>query len=358
MHKELFDKYINNRCNPEELEDAFKWLREKSETLESHRMVEQFWNEYSSLEIQNEDKRLERILDKVHHRINLLPSKKTNKQKYTFRIPRFTDFLMRAAAILFIPLLVAAVYTWFTTESGDKYSTSNSSQNIEIFSPVGSRTYVELPDGTGVHLNHGSKLSYPRKFEGKERKVTLAGEAYFSVRQDHKRQFNVHTENLIVSATGTEFNVMAYPETDYRETTLVEGKVLVQKIYPGNKTKILEEMDPGDHLRFMPMKNTYTCSEDEDISKYISWKDGILIFKNDPLNEIASRLSRWYNVEFVFKTDLLNNYTYTATFIDETLPQILELLELATPIKYEITPRIKQPDGTFTKQKVILDMKY
>jgi transmembrane sensor len=361
MDKELFYKYLTNKCQLEELNEVFNWFKDSADGLYSHNIVKQFWNEYLPSESENQDERLEIILDKVHHRINLLSSEKNFKSEKTRSgkplLQKIIPFLMRAAAVLFIPLLLILLYTWVAPRTGTRYLASDESQNIEISAPVGSRTYVELPDGTGVHLNHGSKLAYPRIFKGRERKVELTGEAYFTVTNNANRSFKVYTENIIITAMGTEFNVMAYPKANYTETTLIEGKVLVQKQLSDQKIQTMEEMDPGHHLRYNAQNNSYTYSDKEDISKYISWKDGLLIFKDDSFDEIISRLSRWYNVEFILKNDLLNNYTYTATFMDETLPQIMELLEMATPIKYEITPRIKQFDGTFTKQKVIIDLK-
>lgn len=95
-------------------------------------------------------------------------------------------------------------------------------------------------------------------------------------------------------------------------------------------------------------------NEQGNIEKYISWKDGKLIFKDESIVNIANKLGRWYNVEFVFADKKSMEHTYTATFVDESLYQILDLLKLATPIEYTIPPRRKLPNGTFSKQKVII----
>ncbi|RIH67117.1 DUF4974 domain-containing protein [Mariniphaga sediminis] len=358
MDKELFQKYLNNNCNPEELQETFRWLKEEAGSLHGKRMLEQFWKEYNSGNIYVEEDRVERMLDKLHHRLNLYNFEHKlikNAQSTSTTFQRITFFLSRAAAILFIPVLLTLVYTWSRPNLSES-ETSRMTGNIEVVAPVGSRTFIELPDGTGVHLNHGSKLSYPHKFTGGKRRVSLSGEAYFVVTENHERPFLVDAGDLVVTALGTEFNVMAYSGQPRLETTLAQGKVLVQRKLPDNRLETLQEMRPGQHLSYLLEENSFSCVK-RDIQKYILWKDGLLMFKDDPLEEITQRLARWYNVEFIFSNDSLKDYPFTATFVDETLSQALDLLCLAIPMDYQVTPRVKQPDGTFTKQKVIINSK-
>jgi transmembrane sensor len=348
MNKELFIKYFNNKCSSSEVDETIQWFREEADIISNHRLVREIWHNLQPADNYYGDARFERILDKIHHQINLLNSEKQKKPKNIHnRVQQINRFFLRLAAILFLPLLFAFLYTIITDKAPFREATYEGSENIEVVSPIGSRTYIELPDGTGVHLNHGSRLSYPRRFTRKERKVELSGEAYFMVTHNPDIPFTVNANNTLVTALGTEFNVMAYPGLPKIETTLVNGKVIFQNI---------KEMQPGDHLSYSVKTGDYTCKE-VDIQKYTSWKEGILVFKDDPLEEIVFRLGRWYNVDFVFKNNSIKDFPYTATFVDETLVQIMDLLQMATPIKYDITPRVKQPDGTFSKQKVIINSK-
>ncbi len=343
MNIELLKKYINNKCSSAEVNLIIKWLKEEADCISNHRMVREIWHEPVQIYNHYEDEKFELILDKIHHKINLL---KPKKQKSTGNsIQQINKIFIRIAAVLFIPLLLAFLFILHTSRSEIQELTRKGSDNIDVISPIGSRTYIELPDGTKVHLNHGSKLSYPRRFIGKERNVELSGEAYFTVAHNPGKPFRVDVNHAIITATGTEFNVMAYPGQQNIETTLVKGKIVFQDS---------KKMEPGEHLSYSIKTGHYICDK-TDILKYISWKDGVLIFKDDPLEEIAFKLSRWYNVDFIFKDNSVKDIPYTATFVDETLVQILDLLQLATPIKYEITPRIKQPNGIFSKQKVIIN---
>jgi ferric-dicitrate binding protein FerR (iron transport regulator) len=158
---------------------------------------------------------------------------------------------------------------------------------------------------------------------------------------------------MTIAALGTEFNVLAYPDEKVFETTLVNGKVKIGKTEQSGRIHDLKTMAPGQHFTYNHTTGKVSNVQ-ENIEKYISWKDGKMIFKDESIVNIANKLGRWYNVDFVFADKESMEHTYTATFVDESLYQILDLLELATPIEYKILPRKKLPNGTFSKQKVII----
>jgi len=202
-------------------------------------------------------------------------------------------------------------------------------------------------------LNHGSKLKYPQKFLGNTREVTLVGEAYFEVFHNPEKPFIVRTENLHIRAIGTSFNVFAYPDEYFVSATLVEGKVVVATKSENMEFKVVGTMIPGQHVNYYPHSGEISSTSGE-IEKYISWKEGKLVFKRDSILQIAHRLSRWYNVDIEFADEESREFTYTATFIDEPLDHILDVLIEAAPIDYKKLPRQKLPDGSFSKQKIII----
>lgn len=93
------------------------------------------------------------------------------------------------------------------------------------------------------------------------------------------------------------------------------------------------------------------------IEKYVAWKDGLLVFKNDSISQIARKLEQWYNVDVKIEDSGVNEFTCTATFYDETLSQVLELMSLPSPVNYKLTPLKRLPDGSFSKQSVIISLK-
>ncbi|MGB8357731.1 MAG: FecR domain-containing protein [Bacteroidales bacterium] len=348
MKKEIFINYLNGNCTDEEFEKLLAWIKEESMTISGKRMVQEVWDEFNS-DLSGNKIKYDRLLDIIHHKINinLKPS-----QPVTGKSPsgnRMLQVITRVAAILLLPVLSLLIYT--NVSDKDRYIAN--SNELEVEAPAGFRMNIEFGDGTKVWLNHGSKLRYPYRFDSKCRKVYLTGEAYFLVAHNEKVPFVVSTKNLDIKATGTEFNVSAYPGDNIIKTTLVEGQLGIYE--KGTSTRI-ETLNPGECNKYNSQKNNCT-TESGDIRKYIAWKDGLLIFKNDSIPEIAKKLERWYNVDVRIVNENVKEFTCTGTFSEETLSQVLELMSLPSPVKYSLTPKERYPDGSFSKQSVLIGLK-
>ena len=349
MTKETFIKYLQGNCTETEFEQLVLWFSECSLTESDRGMVQDIWDEFEPEDIPVERIKYTQVLDKIHHQINVNQhSTQLVNQKKSIKY-RILTIITRVAAILLLPVLTLLFYT--NLSDRDRYA--DNLNDLEVEAPAGSRMHIELGDGTRVWLNHGSKLKYPHRFEGENRKVFLTGEAYFEVAHNSAVPFIVGTNRLEVKATGTAFNVSAYPGDDNIETTLVEGKVILYEKETNHEIKALL---PGECLKFETQKNIYTL-ESEHTEKNIAWKDGKLVFKNERVEDIAKKLARWYNVEVEIANEKVKEFTFTATFMDETLPQVLELMTLATPVNYQLTIREKLLDGSFSKQKVLIGLK-
>lgn len=355
MKKELLNKFINNQCTSEELQEVVNHLKTNEFDPELRMLGFQEWKKYKKEEPLLEEKNINLLLDKIHHKINISNNLHL-KQNSSVKRSIFLTMLTRAAALLLIPVLVFLLYTLSNTPKQIENIAEVKIDSLEIIAPIGSKTIVQLPDGSKVFLNHGSKLKYPQKFVGVTREVALTGEGYFNVAPNTAKPFIVNVNNLNIKALGTEFNVLAYPNEKTIETTLVNGVVVLEELNESMVKRTLGKIEPGQHVKYNT-QNRKIISTIGDTEKYISWKDGKLIFKNEPIEQIANRLNRWYNVEIVFANNDVKKLSYTATFVDETLFQILDLMELATPIKYKTLPRQKLKDGTFSKQKIIIDLK-
>jgi len=350
MTKEIFIKYLQGDCNEAEFEQLILWIREGSLNSADREMVQDVWDQFEPQSGPVENIKYTRLLDKIHHQININQNSAQLGTPKTTGKHRLLSILTRAAAILLLPVLSLLFYT--NLSERDRYVSNLS--DLEVEAPAGSLMHIKLGDGTKVCLNHGSKLKYPYRFEGENRKVFLTGEAYFELAHNTKVPFIVGTNCLDVKATGTAFNVSAYPEDENIETTLVEGKVI---LYESKTNHEIKALSPGECLKFIPQKNRYTL-ESLNTEKYIAWKDGQLVFKNERVADVAKKLARCYNVEVEIANEKVNEFTFTATFMDETLPQVLELLTLATPVSYQLTSREKLPDGSFSKQKVLIGLKH
>jgi ferric-dicitrate binding protein FerR (iron transport regulator) len=257
----------------------------------------------------------------------------------------FYNFYQKVAAVLFIPLLLGISYLSFYS-----FSDQNSAM-AAIHSPVGARTEFVLPDGTTGWLNSGSELTYPVNFENK-RVVHLDGQAFFNVVHQHGKKFLVKTSALTIQVLGTSFDVSAYKNDQEINVVLLEGKVKVQ----GDNRKSALIMEPDQKLNINKIENKATISL-VDAREHISWTEGVLRFNGEPLSEVMKKLARWYNVDFEIRDEQLKRYNFKATFQDEQLDEILRMIALTTPMKYEIQERKTNGDGLYLKKRILIDKK-
>ena len=259
---------------------------------------------------------------------------------------RWLHIAYRAAAILLLPALILSGYLYHRVDQLESLPI----EQVELTTAYGVVSKVQLSDGSEVWLNSGSKLIYPKRFEGEERKVFLSGEAYFHVSSDRAHRFEVQTSHgLVVSAYGTEFNVQAYEDETNIIATLANGHIEVEHA----NTNQREDLQPGEQL-------VYTKSEDKMQTKKASllaetaWKEGKIVFRRTPMQEVVRQLSRHFNVDIQLQGKELYTYTYSATFTTETLTEILDLLEKTAPIRCEIIHPEPTADYAFSKKKVLI----
>lgn len=255
-------------------------------------------------------------------------------------------WIRNIAAILLLPLLGLSAYLYYQTNT----LKSKSVGLLETTTAYGVRTKITLSDGSEVWLNSGSTLSYPERFTEDKRQVTLSGEAFFKVKSDKDHRFDVQTsDGITVSAYGTEFNVQAYAEEPDIKATLAEGHIQIDQI----NQPASQELIPGEqavysrHTQQMQVRKANLLVE-------TAWKDGKLVFRRTPMEEIAKQLSRHFNVNIQLQGKEIFDYTYSATFTTETLAEILSLLEKTAPIRCEIVEPQQQNDLAFTRKKVII----
>jgi transmembrane sensor len=222
----------------------------------------------------------------------------------------------------------------------------------ESFAAFGTRFTLILSDGTSVCLNSGSSIKYPNKFIGNKRTVFLKGEAYFDVVSDPQKPFIVETSSVNVKAIGTKFNVSEYAGSDKVEVTLITGKVEVSMTDKSNNISA-SKLEINQHFSFNKVNKTITINN-EDSYKYIAWKDGKLVFRNEPLREVVNKISQVFNVDIEIRGSEIQNYNLRATFQDESLSEILKLLTISSPVDYIELKRDPLPDGSFSRKKVII----
>lgn len=265
---------------------------------------------------------------------------------------RTLQLLTRVAAILFVPLLIASLFLFYRQGkplADERFSTQ------AISNPRGVRSQIVLPDGSRVWLNAESSISYRIPFDAAARNVRLTGEAFFEVTKDERRPFRVESGNVDVTVLGTRFNCKAFPEDTVVEVVLAEGSVkLNSNGSPAGEEFILK---PGERA-VISNTTSQTAISSGNIAKYIGWHQGKIVFDECPLPEVASRLERWFDIEVLLDDPGILNYQISTTFENESLRQIVALLELASPVKIELIPaRFEPASNTMSKERVIITKK-
>jgi transmembrane sensor len=334
----LITRYLTCEASQEEIGELQKWISTSKENLLYFQQLKNIWDN-------SEHNSGFRRID-VTYAYNKINSSISIKPKTT----NFWYYWKKLAAVLLIPLVLGNLF-YFLFHAVNHPAHKEPVYN-ELFAAFGTRSALKLSDGTSVWLNSGSSIKYPDKFEGNIRSVFLKGEAYFEVESNSEKPFIVETSSLKVKATGTKFNVSGYTLADETEVTLVSGKVEVSLT---NNTKNIEstKLDMNQHFTLNKSNGT-TSVINEDTYKYISWKDGKLVFRNEPLSQVVKKISQIFNIDIEIKGEEIKNYSYRATFQDESLAEILKLLKMSSPINYIEVKRDPLPDGSFPKKKVII----
>lgn len=186
----------------------------------------------------------------------------------------------------------------------------------EVSVPYGSKSTLTLSDGTVVVLNAGSKLSYSRNYGRRNREVWLEGEGHFSVAKDKMRPFVVKTEDLVVQAFGTVFNVKAYKDDKEIQATLIEGSVGVSPVMKGNSEKIM--LKPNQQAVFNK-KSSEIVVRKVDVGVYTGWRDDKFYFENESFSSIIKRIERDFSVTIQIVTPDLIDEKFSGS-IDKRKP--------------------------------------
>ena len=334
----LISRYLNNSASQTEMIELQKRISGSKEDLLYFQQLKNIWDNSGPNSIENK-------IDS-HAALKIVRSRVSSG---SFRKTFWLGW-QRIAAVLLIPFLLGNLI--FFTINVKKSDLVGEPVYNELFAAFGTRSALKLSDGTSVWLNSGSSIKYPDRFIGNNRTIYLKGEAYFEVESNPQKPFIVETPSISVEATGTKFNVSGYPDAEETGVTLVSGKVEVA--INGRKTgEKKSELLPNQHFSFSKVTEKSTII-DADVSKYICWKDGKLIFRNEPLSKVVDRIGQIFNVEIEIEGDEIKNYAYRATFQDESLSEILKLLKISAPINYFEVRRNPLPDGTFPRKKILI----
>jgi transmembrane sensor len=258
--------------------------------------------------------------------------------------------IIKYASVAAVLIGTVGLIWWWTTLQ----ATTPLQKNI-VSTKNGSKSKIELPDGTQVWLNVGSNIKYDENYGKENRELTLTGEAYFDVAHDEKKPFILHTRKMDVKVLGTIFNVKAYPGDDLTEAALIRGSIEVtfpgrplEKLIlkPNDKISIsskeinkkadtvrLAQADNNERPAIMVSSIQYEPSDSIVIET--AWVNNKLIFRSKTFEELARDIERWFNVTVQVQDASILDKKFTGTFSNETITDALDALSLSYPLHYK-----------------------
>ncbi len=200
-----------------------------------------------------------------------------------------------------------------------------------ISTPRGGQYQLMLSDGSKVWLNAASSLRFPASFSGKERKVELLGEAYFEVAKNAAMPFKVKTNGMEVEVLGTHFNINSYEDESAIRTTLLEGSIKI------NKHGTSSLLKPGEQA-LLNKKGEIKIINHADVEEAIAWKEGKFQFDKADIHAVMRQIARWYDVDVAYQGSVSSHFGGTISR-NVNLSQVLNMLHLTGEVKFEIKDR-------------------
>jgi transmembrane sensor len=216
-----------------------------------------------------------------------------------------------------------------------RYEQDNNSLNTHkmnrLIVPAGARYQLQLADGTKVWMNAMSELEYPVAFADDVRHVKLSGEAYFEVQPDENKTFIIEANGNTINVLGTSFNISAYNDDGFVQTTLVTGAVSIE-----NRQGKIHTLLPGQ-MAMIDNSSQQVLVNEVNTRLYTSWREGILHFNKISLSNLAVKLERWYDVEIHFANEKASDLLFSGAMENSRdISFLLRLIGDAAQVDFEI----------------------
>ncbi len=324
---ELLGKQLAGELSPEESTE-FKALLASSESYQQ---------EYQSLSTYFSKKEapgqnIDQVFDRITSRIS--PVEETTV--LPLKTKANSSIWLKVAAVIVLMACGFLVYKTFLT-------TNQPAAELVwklASTPTKSVKKLTLADGTTITLNAVSELKYPANFSGNTREVYLSGEAFFDVKKDAKHPFIIHTDKIQVKVLGTAFDVKAYKNDAFTETTLIRGRVEVQLNENTSQKFVLQ---PNDKFVLHNQKKEasmeqlhYFAGQDPSTIIETSWTNNRLTFKNSDFASITNQFERWYGIKIIFENEKLKDLKFTGQFTQESITEVLDALKMIEHFNYKI----------------------
>ncbi len=332
LPEQLIKLLINGQITREEFEEFLNSLDDEDNVARYEMLLkDQFEREIEEYFTEND------VRHQVPPKFKVL--RNTSSSKGISHLPqkrRTIRFSIAAAIVLLVSTVISGWFIITQFNKTDRYLQRRAQllekpQIITKSTPRGRMFRMKMNDGSLVHLNAQSSISYPTKFGSGKREVKLEGEAYFDVAHDESRPFTIKVGDYRVDVLGTSFNIEAYDKDEF-SVTVETGIVKVMLDKSGENTVTLTR---SQKLIYNPeLDKVEIIRVDPELE--LSWRDGILRFDKTPMTKVEKMIERWYGVELVIENKEIYDKMLTGTHQNKSLKSVLEALTYATGTKYEI----------------------
>jgi transmembrane sensor len=352
---ELLSKKQACEATPEEQTELNEYILHNNINMQSLAAIKAYWELPVTHNNTPSEEQVHSKWEKIKKEILL---EEEAGQVVEMKPSNHSSFYKFSIAASIITILSFSIYCWW----GKKTPVGKPQENI-VSTKNGSKSKVQLPDGTSVWLNAGSKILYDEHFNDDERNVQLMGEAYFDVVHNPNKPFIIHTKSMNVKVLGTVFNIRAYPTDQFTEASLIKGSIQVsfpgknKKIIvlkPNEKITILNKSYKVDGSNMHETDDSNTDSPDQtDVQPeatvsaltYHSTDNSVvetawvlqnkLVFRSKYFQDLSLDMERWFDVDMQFADEAIMGVKFTGTFSTETVIEALGALQLSYHFKYK-----------------------
>lgn len=338
----LLARKTSGDASAEELRRLEELLEQDPGLEEQFRLLDRYLHEPGALAPTNREAVLQKLLVHLneggHPHSMDLPEKEEVAGSGGMVVPqRPRGFLFRRLAVAAAVTAVVALLSFlYLRQQGGEKSKELAVRQLEQRTAPGTRSTIQLPDGTRIWLNAGSRLQYPSRFTGTTRELTLDGEAFFDVARNPSRPFIIHLNKGTIRVLGTSFNVRAYSTEPVVETSVATGKVAFIPRYQKERQQDTFYLAADSKAQFSVAGDRVTTSATNS-GEDKAWTEGQLIFRSMLFRDIAAGLERSFGVRIVFADSTLEQYRLTGSFRNNSLEEILYFLSRTKTFHYTIT---------------------
>jgi transmembrane sensor len=328
-------------------EDSSKWEEWTLDNVERAKLVEEARLWILAMNVKQtpvSNKEMQMLLQKTWGKI-----KDSNDNKPVKRILNYTWFRVSAAILVFA---VASLFYFkidnnFFSENIISYQDLVEKESVGLIEQVNNSEnpqLITLSDASSILLQPKSKLSYPKTFNSRERKVFLSGEAFFEISKNSKKPFYVYSNEVITKVYGTSFRIIAYSQQANVDVLVRTGKVKVSsnrnmKSASVGEVYLLQNQAARFDRKEQFFEKILDITQDKSLFASTSTIEKLSFeFKDIPVHQIFKTLEQAYLVTIDFPVEKLKACYLTTSLSDMPLPEKLKIIceSLGFNTRYEM----------------------